>query len=101
MSLQNPENDNQLEEILTDLPEEEKIEIVKKIGSLSYQKILLRALDILSDDKKTELENLMGQESFTQENLLDFLQKEIPDLPKIIDEETRNTAADLASLLKK
>jgi hypothetical protein len=101
MDSQNPDNNNQLEQILAGVPDEEKVEILKKIGGLSYQKIFLRALDILSDDKKAELENLMGQESFSQENLLEFLKKEIPNLEEIIGEETRQTAADLASLLQK
>ena len=84
MEEQNTENTNQLERVLAGLSEEEKIDVVKKMGGVSYQKILLRAMDILSDDKKTVLEYLMSQETFSQEDLLAFLQKEIPNLEEIV-----------------
>ncbi|MEI7620802.1 MAG: hypothetical protein WCJ57_04525 [Candidatus Falkowbacteria bacterium] len=101
MEPQNTENNNQLEQILAGLSEEEKIEVLKKMGAVSYQKILLRAMDILSDDKKTVLEYLMSQESFSQEELLEFLKKEIPNLEEVIEEESQKTATDFISILQK
>jgi len=100
MDLQNPENDNQLEQALAGLSEDEKMETLKKMGGVSYQRILLRAMDILSEEKKVLLENLMGQESFSQENLLEFLKNEIPNFDEIVEEETQRTSADFLALLK-
>ncbi len=94
-------NNNQLEQVLSGLSEEEKIDVLKKMGAVSYQKILLRAMDILSEDKKTVLEYLMSQDSFSQEALMEFLQKEIPDLEAIVEEETKKTADDFVAILTK
>lgn len=96
----NQQNINPLEEILSGLTDEEKIGVLKKIGSVLYQKILLRALEILSDEKKEELDKITGDPSFSQEILLNFLTQEIPNLENIINEETEKISADFVFLLK-
>lgn len=100
MTQQDIKGNEELEKILSDLSEQEKIDFFKKMGGVLYQKIFLHALEILSDDKKNELENKMSSDSFSEENLLDFLKQEIPTFEEIVEEETKKTSADFVSLLK-
>lgn len=99
----NNENDQQninpMEEILTGLSDEEKVDILKKMGTVLYQRVLLRAFEVLSDKKKEELDKIIGDDSFSQETLLTFFKQEIPNFEDVITEETEKISTDFISLL--
>jgi len=100
MTSQNINKNNELALILSGLSEQDKIDFLKKMGGVSYQKILLRVLEILSEDKKKDLEQLMEGKSFSEVNLLDFLKQEIPNLEEIIEEESKKTTEEFIAMLK-
>lgn len=99
MNFPSIEKNEQLAQILSGLSQEDRIIFLKKMGGVTYQKILLRVLEILSEDKKNTLERLIGEKSYSEESLLKFLKQEISNLEEIIAEESKKTANEFISLL--
>ena len=70
--------------------DEEKVEVFKKMGEISYQNILLRSQEILSDEDNEKLDEIAGGESAEKE-IFNFLQEKIPNFSEIIKEEVEKT----------
>lgn len=80
---------------LIDVPADKKEEIVNKIGRILYQAVLVRTLDILSDEEQTELDEMMNRNSTTPKDVMLFLKKKIPTLDALIKEEKDNLKVNL------
>ncbi len=76
-------------------PDKKKEELVSKIGRLLYQAVLVRTLDILSDEEQGELDELMNGESTTPKEVLLFLKKKIPTFDELVREEKENLKRDI------
>ena len=80
---------------LQSLPEIKQIEMVDRIGRLLYQALLVRSLDILSDNEQTEFDKLLDLEKTTPEDVLFFLKSKIPTFDQMVIEERDKLKEDL------
>ena len=89
---------NMIEELgLAALPPEMQEEITLKLGTLIYQAILIRALEVMTDEQKTALEKEL--ETKGDDALFPFLQKAVPNFNDIINEQTAKVKQDSVEFL--
>ncbi len=80
---------------LGDLPQEEQIDMVDRIGRLIYQAILVRSLDILSEVEQDEFDLLLNEDATTPEDVVLFLERKIPTFTLLLKEEIAKLKADI------
>jgi hypothetical protein len=81
-------NKNIIKELgLDDLPEEEQEKTMLKIGEIIFKGVIVRVLQELSDKEAKEFEELISNKPDDQEAILNFLQKKVPNLDEITNEE--------------
>lgn len=68
------------------LPVEQQKEAMERLGAIVYQEVMIRALEILSEEDKDEFEKIIEKDA-SPDNLLDFLATKIPNLEDIVKEE--------------
>jgi len=71
---------------LDNLPEKEKEEIVLRIGSIIYQNVLMRVMEIMPDKDQDEFEKLLDNNAKPEE-VFAFLKNSVRDFEKIVNEE--------------
>lgn len=85
------------------LPVEKQKEAMERLGAIVYQEIMLRALDILTEEDKDEFEKLIEKDQ-NPETMFGFLSEKIPNLDEIVKEEAeklRNDSAEIMSEIGK
>lgn len=80
---------------LGDLPQEEQIDMVDRIGRLIYQAVLVRSLDILSEVEQEEFDLLLDEDTTTPEEVVLFLERKIPTFKILLKEEVSKLKADI------
>lgn len=80
---------------LGDLPLEEQIDMVDRIGRLIYQAVLVRSLDILSEIEQDEFDMLLNEDTSTPEEVILFLERKIPTFKMLLKEEVNKLKADI------
>ncbi len=80
---------------LAELPQEEQIDMVDRIGRLIYQALLVRSLDILSEVEQTEFDLLLDEDTTTPEEVVLFLERKIPTFKLLLKEEVNKLKADI------
>jgi hypothetical protein len=75
---------------LESVPEAKRFHIVDRLGRIMYQAILVKSLDILSDKEQDSLDDLMGKNETTPEQVLNFLRSKIPTFDLLMKEERNN-----------
>ena len=80
---------------LGDLPQEEQIDMVDRIGRLIYQAVLVRSLDILSEVEQEEFDLLLDEDTSTPEDVVIFLERKIPTFKLLLKEEIGKLKADI------
>ena len=93
-----PQNNLIAELGLDALPAETQEEIMLKLGTVIYQGILIRAMEVLTDEQKDVLEKKLEAEG--DEALFPFLQKTIPDFDALVEAEVAKIKKDSADFLK-
>ncbi len=77
------------------LSETKKADMVSRISHILFQAILVKSLDILSEEEQTELDELMDQNVTTPEDILVFLKSKIPTFDRLIKDERKSLKEDL------
>ncbi len=80
---------------LEGLPPEKQQDMVERIGKLVYQAILVRSLDILSEQEQTEFDLLLDEDSTTTQDVMVFLHSKIPTFEMLLGEEREKLKVDL------
>jgi hypothetical protein len=80
---------------LQNLSEDEREGIVERIGRLIYQALLVRSLDLLSDEEQDDLDVLLDKDETTPVEVIQFLAEKIPTLEAIRKEEVENLKRDI------
>ncbi len=80
---------------LTELPQEEQIDMVDRIGRLIYQALLVRSLDILSEVEQEEFDHLLDEDATTPEEVVLFLERKIPTFKMLLKEEVNKLKVDI------
>lgn len=69
------------------LSADKQTELLSTIGTIIYQRIMLRVLEELSETDKDEFDLLLGKEQRGGDELYQFLQSKIPHLSQLVHEE--------------
>jgi len=80
---------------LSSLPPEKQNDMVDRIGRMIYHAILVRALDILSENEQMEFDQILDQDTTTPKEVFTFLQSKIPTFNQLVSEERNNLKSDL------
>lgn len=80
------------------LPAEKQKEVMESLGAIVYQEVMLRALDILSEEEKDEFEKLIEKDP-NPETMFGYLVAKIPNLEEIVKEEAENLRKEGADII--
>jgi len=72
---------------LDSLPREKQEELTLKIGDIINQKILIRALDEMSDQQKDEFDAFLGDEKNDQAATFNFLRSKVKNFDDLARDE--------------
>ena len=80
---------------LEPLPKDKQSDVADRIGKMIYQAVLVKALDILSEQEQTEFDQLLDDNATTPQDVLAFLKSKIPTFDQLVLEERQNLKKDL------
>jgi len=80
------------------LPAEKQKEAMERLGSIVYQEVMLRVLDILNDEDKDVFEKMVEKDP-NPEILFEFLSNKIPNFSEIVKEEAENLREESAEIM--
>lgn len=86
---------------LDSLPEDEQVRILDEIGRVIHQRVVLRVLDELSDEDKNTFDELLGKRGNNQNIIALFLKEKLPNLDRIVEEETAGFKAQAQEFMKR
>ena len=94
----NPIKENIIKNFELDkLSENEKEEMILKIGSVIYQNVLMRVLETMPDEDQDEFEKILDNDAKPEE-IFTFLNNKVPNFEQIINEEAiklKNKTSDI------
>lgn len=97
-------NDNIIKILGIDaLPTDQQKEAMERLGALVYQEVMLRVLDIMSEEDKDAFEKLIAQNPYP-EIMFTFLEEKVQNIDDIVKEEAeklRTESADIMSEIGK
>lgn len=82
---------------LENLLPEERQEIILRVGAIIYQNVLMRAMEVMTENDQDEFEKLLDKNA-NPEDIFSFLKDKVKDFEKIIDEEAikfKNQASNI------
>jgi len=80
------------------LPVEKQKEAMERLGSIVYQEVMLRVLDILTEEEKEAFEKLIEKDN-DPETMFGFLSDKIPNLNEIVKEEAEKLREESAEII--
>ena len=80
------------------LPVEKQKEAMERLGVIVYQEVMLRVLDILTEEDKDEFEKLIEKDP-NPETLFGFLSEKLPDFEEIVREEAEKLREESAEII--
>lgn len=76
---------------IQDLPQEKQAEVLKRAGELIMKRLFLKAMEMISEEDKNELNNLLGQTPEPdQEKVSGFLKSKISNLDELMMKEVND-----------
>jgi len=87
---------------IVNLDEETREKTLLRVGKIIYQAVIMRAVELLNDDARTRFSELLdeiGSDEKRQDEILEFLQKEIPNLDEIVKEEITKIKEETVSVM--
>jgi len=84
------------------LSPEEKAAIVEQFADVLFQAVLVRGMELLSEDKKDLLEEELKKDPDAgQDVFMDFFMANIPDFQSVIDDEMKRVKDRIDSVIGK
>lgn len=80
------------------LPVEQQKEAMERLGAIVYQEVMLRVLDIMSEEDKDVFEKLI-EKNPDPEAMFIFLAEKVPNIDQIVNEEAQNLREESAEIL--
>ncbi|MFA6251243.1 MAG: DUF5663 domain-containing protein [Candidatus Paceibacterota bacterium] len=80
------------------LPVEKQKEAMERLGAIVYQEVMLRVLDILTEEEKDEFEKQIEKDS-NPEAMFEFLSGKIPNLEEIVKGEAEKLREESAEII--
>lgn len=87
---------------VANLDEELRDKTLLRVGKIIYQAVIIRAVELLDDEAQTRFDELLdgvGSDEKKQDEILEFLQKEIPNLDEIVKEEITKIKEETVSIM--
>jgi len=81
------------------LPIEKQKEAMERLGAIVYQEVMLRVLNILTEEDKDEFEKLIEKDP-NPETMFDFLSQKIPNLSEIVKEEAEKLRGESTEIME-
>ena|ERR1035437_4719497 len=92
-------NDNIIKTLGIDaLPVEQQKEAMEKLGAIVYQEVMLRVLDIMTEEEKDEFEKLI-EKNPDPETMFTFLAEKVPTIDTIVAEEAEKLRTESAEIM--
>ncbi len=88
---------------LENLPENEKEETYLRISKIIYQNVMIRVVELLSEENQNELDGLFDKEIQSEEEsnkILEFLRSKIDNFDDIVVEEIVNFKKESFEVMK-
>jgi hypothetical protein len=85
---------------LDNLPEDQQMEMVDKIGDLVYQSVLLKAVDMLDENGAEEFDTLVDTPGTDAPKVLAFFEKRIPNFDELVAGEVKAIKDKTVHLIK-
>ena len=85
---------------LDKLPEKEQEEALETAGRIIFQAVLIKVMDELDEEQKSEFEKIIIKEPNNEEKITEFLESNVPDLDEIVKEEVLNFKKETLNLAK-
>jgi hypothetical protein len=80
------------------LPVEKQKEAMERLGAIVYQEVMLRVLDILTEEDKDEFEKLIEKDP-NPEKLFEYLFDKLPNFEEIVKEEAEKLREESAEII--
>jgi len=80
------------------LPVEQQKEAMERLGAIVYQEVMLRVLDIMSEEDKDLFEKLI-EKNPDPEAMFTFLAEKVPNIDQIVNEEAQSLREESAEIL--
>lgn len=80
------------------LPVEKQKEAMERLGAIVYQEVMLRVLDIMSEEDKDAFESLI-EKNPDPEIMFGFLSEKVPTIDQIVAEEAEKLRAESAEIM--
>jgi ABC-type sugar transport system substrate-binding protein len=80
------------------LPEEQQKEAMEKMGAIVYQEVMLRVLDIMTEEDKDAFEKLL-ENNPDPEAMFAFLGSKVPNIEAIVAEEAEKFRTESAEIM--
>ena len=81
------------------LPPAEQDEALNRVGRILFQAVLMRAAEDLEESKQEELSRLLGADQPDPQQLMAFLQTNVPDFETIMREEVARFKEESAKVV--
>ena len=88
---------------IINLDEDVREKTLLRVGKVIYQAVIMRAVELLDDEAQTRFDKLLddvGSDENRQDEILEFLQKEIPNLDDIVKEEITKIKEETVSVME-
>lgn len=82
------------------LSAEEQKKAILNIGRVIRQNIILRVMELLSEEEKDEFDNLLSEKADDEETIYKFLKSKISNLDEIAEEEIKNFKESSLDLMR-
>jgi hypothetical protein len=83
---------------LQDASPEKQDELIQKIGGMIFQSVILRVAPGMSPQVQDQFEKLLATDT-SPEDLMEFLNKEVPNFDAIVAEEAKNLKAERDAIM--
>ncbi len=84
---------------LRDLPADKQEQMLLKIGDIIFKRVLIRAIDSMSEPTKAEYEKLLKTKSADAGAALDFFRAKLPNFDQLVTEEVAGFKKEAAEIM--
>lgn len=72
------------------LPEKEQEEVLLKVGTIIFQSVLARVMDVLEPEEKDQFTKILTEKPDDEKAIMEFLESKVSNLDEIVNEEVAN-----------
>ncbi len=85
---------------LDSLSADEQARVLEDVGTVIYQRVILRVLDTLSEADKDEFDTILGRAGNNEQAITSFLDEKVPNLDELVEEEINGFKSEARTLME-